>query len=256
MEPIRYGYGPDPSQYAQLYLPAEPRRAVVVIVHGGYWRAHYTAELGQPAALDLAARGWACWNLEYRRAGNGGGWPGTFEDVAAGIDALAGAAAEHRLALDSVVGLGHSAGGQLAAWAAGRGGLPAGSAGADPAVPLTAVLSQAGVLDLRRAWELGLSDQAVRNFLGCGPEDESNRFALADPMRRLPLPVPVYAFHSRQDEAVPFELSERYVAAARAAGGRAELVPVPGGHMDLIDPASPAFESVRGVLGRLDPGPS
>ena len=256
MEPIRYGYGPDPSQYAQLYLPAESRRAVVVIVHGGYWRAHYTAELGQPAALDLAARGWACWNLEYRRAGNGGGWPGTFEDVAAGIDALAGAAAEHGLALDAVVGLGHSAGGQLAAWAAGRGGLPAGSAGADPAVPLTAVLSQAGVLDLRRAWELGLSDQAVRNFLGCGPEDEPNRFALADPMCRLPLPVPVYAFHSRQDEAVPFELSEHYVAAARAAGGRAELVPVPGSHMDLIDPASPAFESVRGVLGRLDPGPS
>jgi acetyl esterase/lipase len=256
MEPIRYGYGPDPSQYAELYLPAEARRAVVVIVHGGYWRARHTAELGAPAARDLAARGWACWNLEYRRAGNGGGWPGTFEDVGAGIDALAGAAAEHGLALDSVIGLGHSAGGQLTAWAAGRGGLPAGSPGADPAVPLSAVLSQAGVLDLRRAWELGLSDQAVRNFLGFDPEDEQGRFALADPMCRLPLPVPFYAFHGRQDEAVPFELSERYVAAARAAGGRAELVPVPGGHMDLIDPASAAFESVRRVLGRLAPGPA
>jgi acetyl esterase/lipase len=256
MKPIRYGYGPDPSQYAQLYLPAEPRRAVVVIIHGGYWRARYTAELGEPAARDLAAHGWACWNLEYRRAGNGGGWPGTFEDVAAGIDVLAGAAVEHGLALDAVVGLGHSAGAQLAAWAAGRGMMPPGSPGADPAVPLSAVLSQAGVLALRRAWELGLSEQAVGNFLGCGPEDEPRRFVLADPMCRLPLPVPVYAFHSRQDEAVPFELSERYVAAAREAGGRAELVPVPGGHMDLIDPASPAFESVRRVLGRLEEGPA
>ncbi|MFD1214548.1 alpha/beta hydrolase, partial [Arthrobacter sp. GCM10027362] len=89
-----HAYGPDPSQYAELYVPAvRSRRTAVVLVHGGYWRAAYGAALGRPLARDLAARGWLCWNLEYRRAGNGGGWPQTFEDVAAGIDALATAAA-------------------------------------------------------------------------------------------------------------------------------------------------------------------
>ncbi|EMY32389.1 lipase/esterase, partial [Arthrobacter crystallopoietes BAB-32] len=174
---------------------------------------------------------------------------------AAGIDALAGAAHGHGLGLNRVVALGHSAGGQLAVWAAGRGLLPSGTPGADPVVPLAAVLSQAGVLDLRRAWELGLSSQAVENFLGCGPDDDPERYRLADPMQRLPLAVPVWAFHSRQDAAVPFELSERYVTAARAAGGEAELLAVPGGHMDVVDPASPAFARILTVLDRLDPDP-
>ena len=115
MDCTRYRYGPDPSQYAELYLPDRRRHtAVVVLIHGGYWRAAYGAELARPLAADLAGRGWICWNVEYRRAGNGGGWPETFDDVASGIDHLAIAAQRLGFAADHVVGLGHSAGGQLA----------------------------------------------------------------------------------------------------------------------------------------------
>jgi acetyl esterase/lipase len=247
-----HAYGTDPSQYAQLYVPAvRSRRTAVVIIHGGYWRAAYGAGLGEPLARDLSARGWLCWNLEYRRAGNGGGWPQTFEDVAAGIDALAAAAAGRGLVLDRVAALGHSAGGQLALWAAGRDRLPPGAPGSSPLLRLDAVLSQSGVLNLRLARELGLSDGAVDNFLGAGPDREPQRHLLADPMARVPLPVPVYAFHGRDDGTVPVELAESYVAAARAAGGRAELIMVPGDHYALIDPCSAAMAVVRDVLAEL-----
>jgi acetyl esterase/lipase len=255
--PRRYTYGGDPSQFADLYLPAGGTavRGVVVIVHGGYWRSTYGAELGEPLAQDLAGRGYACWNLEYRRAGNGGGWPATFEDVAAGIDHLAMAAAEHGLDLRSTTALGHSAGGHLAVWAAGRPGLPGEAPGAGtPRVPLTAVVSQAGVLDLREARELGLSDDAVENFLGA-PGDPG-RYALADPMTALPLGVPVYAVHGRKDTTVPLSQSKRYVEAATAAGAAAELVLVPGDHFGVITPGSRAWDVVVELLGRAADAPA
>lgn len=162
---VRIPYGPHPEQYAEL-TPGTPaaaagsRAGVVVIIHGGYWRSKYSAELGRPGAADLAARGFTCWNLEYRRAGNGGGWPETFRDISAGIDALEPASREYGLDLSRVTVLGHSAGGQLAAWAAAR---------PDPAVRVTGVVSQAGVLNLAEALALNLSDGAVCNFLGSTP---------------------------------------------------------------------------------------
>ena len=89
MRPARYPYGPHPAQFGELWLPGRAPLGTVVIIHGGFWRARYDLSLGRPLAADLAARGYAAWNLEYRRALAGGGWPGTFEDVAAGIDLLA-----------------------------------------------------------------------------------------------------------------------------------------------------------------------
>lgn len=256
--PQRYGYGEDPSQFADLYLPDRGVRGVVVIIHGGYWRSTYGAELGEPLARDLAGRGYACWNLEYRRAGNGGGWPATFDDVAAGIDALGRAAAEHGLDLGSTTALGHSAGGHLAVWAAGRARLPSGAPGAGmPAVPLTAVVSQAGVLDLGEARELRLSDDAVENLLGAPGDAE--RYRLADPMTAIPLDIPVYAVHGTEDTTVPPSQAENYVAAATAAGAAAELVLVPGDHFDVITPGTEAWERIVGLLdaaaGAADPGP-
>ncbi|MHA7282571.1 alpha/beta hydrolase [Arthrobacter sp. TMS2-4] len=249
MAPQRYRYGDDPSQYADLYLPGPGTavRGVVVIIHGGYWRSTYGAELGIPLARDLAPRGYACWNLEYRRAGNGGGWPATFDDVAAGIDHLAVAAGEHGLDLGPTAALGHSAGGHLAVWAAGRSSLPPGAPGAGtPVVPLAAVVSQAGVLDLAQARTLGLSDNAVENLLGAPGDPE--RYELADPMTAIPLAVPVYAVHGTEDTTVPPSQSEAYVAAATAAGATAELVTVPGDHFAVITPGSEAWEA---VLDRL-----
>jgi acetyl esterase/lipase len=129
--------------FGELWLPNVTPTATVVIVHGGFRRARYDLSLGRPLAADLARRGYAAWNLEYRRVGAGGGWPTTFEDIAAGTDLLA----ELPVDTTSVAVIGHSAGGHLAA-RAGRAGLPSGAPGARPLVPVSAVISQAGVLTL------------------------------------------------------------------------------------------------------------
>ena len=88
-EAVIHRYGADPAQFGELSLPDGRPLGTVVVLHGGFWGARYDLSLGRPLAADLAARGYAAWNLEYRRSGNGGGWPATFEDVAAGIDLLA-----------------------------------------------------------------------------------------------------------------------------------------------------------------------
>ncbi len=263
----RYQYGGDASQWGELFLPELPdggeHRGVVAVIHGGYWRSQYGAELGEPLAADLAAHGMAAWNLEYRRAGNGGGWPNTFIDVLAGIDKLQDLAAAHALNLGPVVALGHSAGGHLAAWAAGRGklaqlGLPE----VDSQVPrrqdatsvhLSGVVSQSGLLNLAEAERLNLSNGAVVNLLG-GPSSEYPlRHRYADPMATLPLAVPVMAVHGSDDHTVPLSQSESYVNAGTAAGMAAQLVMVPGDHYALIDPKTDAYrtcrELVRSLLG-------
>lgn len=251
----RYQYGEDPSQWGELFLPELPdggtHQGVVVVIHGGYWRPRYGAELGEPLAADLAAHGVAAWNLEYRRAGNGGGWPFTFSDVLAGIDKLRDLAPAHGLDLAKVVALGHSAGGHLAVWAAGRdrlGGLGLETehrqAGARPGgVRLTGVVSQSGVLNLAAAERLNLSSGAVANLLG-GPSSEfPGRHRFADPMAALPLEVPVYAVHAEGDEDVPLSMSASYVAAGRSGSVPAQLVMVPGDHFALIDPAAEAYRT-------------
>lgn len=243
--PYVHCYGPDPSQYGELYLPDGPSVGVVVVIHGGFWRSTYGAELGAPLARDLAAGGFVAWNLEYRRVGNGGGWPATFEDVAAGIDELAGLGARFGFGAECVVGLGHSAGGQLAAWAGARRKFPRQAPGACPRVNLTGVVSQAGVLDLQAAHELRLSDDAVSRFLGGPPDAVPDRYRFADPMCQLPLDIPFYAVHGIEDTTVPVSMSRNYAAACKSARGQAEFVAVPGGHFELIDPESEAYRRCR-----------
>ncbi|MFP1628373.1 alpha/beta hydrolase family protein [Streptomyces sp. 5K101] len=159
----RIRYGSAPSQTGDLYLPpAEGARPVALLIHGGFWTAMLDRSQLVPLADDLVARGYAVWNVDYRGLGeDGGGWPGTLEDAADALDALAGLAAGSvtdgqaaagRLDLDRVVAIGHSAGGQLALWLTSRPGLPAGAPGSGGAgVPLAAAVSLAGVLDLRAA---------------------------------------------------------------------------------------------------------
>lgn len=253
--PERFQYGDHPDQFGEFTLPPGQRaRGTVVIIHGGYWRSGYTLDLGRPAAADLAARGWAVVNLEYRRAGSGGGWPETFQDVAAGIDALAELKAlqDPQGKIPSpVIALGHSAGGHLAVWAAGdRCTGTGGPASRSPRarVPLAAVVSQSGVLDLRRAHDLGLSGGAVSDFLGARPDEDPDRYRLADPTLQVPAAAPVFVLHGDQDADVPLELAESYTAAAVAAGGAAELRLVPGDHYGLITPGTPAWNGVLQAL--------
>lgn len=238
-----FPYGDDPAQYAELYRPVGASRGVVVVIHGGYWKAAYDLSLGRPLAEDLVERGWTVWNLEYRRVGEGGGVPATLDDVAAGIDALADVP---DLDLTRVIAVGHSAGGQLAAWAAARGRF---ARWAPERVPLTHVIAKAGVLDLAAAYRAGLGTGAVAGFVGGPPGPAYDEI---DPIRQVPLDVPIWCVHGQDDTTVPIAQSEAYVEAAVAAGGRAELIPFTGDHFELIDPASQAWSLVVGVLDGLD----
>jgi acetyl esterase/lipase len=215
------------------------------VLHGGFWRAAYGVELARPLAADLAAAGFASVAVEYRRVGGGGGWPETLEDVAAALDSLTDLPEAGALDLTDVTVIGHSAGGHLAAWAAGRARLPAGTPGAGPRVRVTAAVLQAGVLDLEVADRQRLGEGAVRDFLGAGPESAPDRYAAADPVRLLPTGAAVLCVHGAADDVVPVEQSERYATAAAAAGDSVELRVFPGDHMVVIDPSSDAWAAVR-----------
>jgi acetyl esterase/lipase len=254
--PSTHAYGPDPAQFLELSLPAGDAPApVVVVLHGGFWRAAYGVELARPLAADLAARGWAAVAVEYRRVGSGpggcGGWPATLEDVAAALDLLPDLPGSARLDLTDVSVVGHSAGGQLAAWAAGRGRLPDGAPGAPggpPRVRVTAAVLQAGVLDLVRADEQGMGDGAVAEFLGGHAGEVPDRYAAADPVRLLPTGADVLCVHGTADTTVPLEQSERYAAAARTAGDTVTVAALPGDHMVLIDPSGDPWRRTRDWL--------
>ena len=224
----------------ELTVPGRAPRGVVVVIHGGFWKAVYDLSLGRPLAADLVEKGWAALNIEYRSVGIGGGVPSTLDDVRAAIGTLDG----RGLDLTRVVTLGHSAGGHLAAWAG------------HAIDAVTHVISQAGVLDLVAADREGLGGGAVAALLGhpAGPAD-----AEADPRQQLPLDVPVWCVHATDDDTVPISQSREYVAAATAAGAQAELVEVAGDHFVVIDPgprclAADARDPRRDRLSQALPG--
>jgi len=233
----RHHYGDKRSQLGELYLPSgDGPFPVAVVIHGGFWRSRYGRKLMRPLCADLAARGWAAWNLEYRRLGrlSGGGWPTTFDDLGAGIDHLRVLTAP--LDLTRVVTIGHSAGGHLAALAATRPG---------PSVLVTGVVAQAGVLDLERAWEWRLSSGVVERLLDGTPEQVPDRYAAASPAARLPLGVPALLTHGGRDDTVPPAMSEEFHAAACAAGDECTLAVIPGeDHYSHLDPASRVWTAV------------
>ena len=237
----RLAYGDDPAQFGELYRPEGASRGVVAVIHGGFWRAQYDLTLGAPLAKSLASRGFTAWNLEYRRVGNGGGRPQTFDDIAAGIDRLADV---DGLDTSTLVTLGHSAGGQLAAWAAARGRFDRWK---PERVPVTAVISQSGVLDMTLGAQTALGGDAVQAFLGSGPDD-GDGYAEVDPTLQVPLTQAVWAIHGTDDTTVPLDQSTSYVDAATSAGATATLVTVPGDHFALIDTASAAWRRTLGIL--------
>jgi acetyl esterase/lipase len=244
--PQRHFYGPDLAQYGDLHLPAGRRRpGTVVLLHGGWWGPKYGADNLDPAAADLAGRGWATWNIEYRRLGLGGGYPPTLEDAAAAIDYLA---TLEEVDTERVVAIGHSAGGHLAAWAAGRSRLAPGAPGARPVVELGGVISLAGVLDLGTAAREKIGNGAVIDLMGGSPGERPDRYAVADPLARVPIPAAVRCVHARADDRVPFAQSVTYVAAARAAAQDARLLEVDGGHFSIADISAPTWPAVISAL--------
>ena len=232
--PERHRYGSHREQRADLYLPRGPGpHRVVVSIHGGYWQARFGKVVMKAICADLARRGVAAWNIEYRRIGRGGGWPETFEDIDAAIDHLA-EVADGRLLLDDVTVLGHSAGGQLALWSASRNGAT---------VPVRLVVAQAAVCNLAVAGE------AAHDLMGGTPREVPERYAVTDPMQLIPAPVPVRLVHSPEDATVPVRRSRDYLAAARRAGADVELVePSPAGHRSHPDPRSKAWAAALDFL--------
>ena len=235
--PERHRYGPHRCHRADLHVPAgQGPFPVVVTIHGGYWRARYSKLAMKAIAADLARRGVAAWNIEYRRIGRGqeGGWPATFDDVAAAIDHLA-KVRDPRLDLGAGVAVvGHSAGGQLALWAASR---------PDARVAVARVVAQAPVADLARAGE------PAHALLGGTPDQVPERYDAVDPMRRLPLGVQALLVHGADDETVTVRRSRRYAESARAAGDSVELVePSPGQHRVHVDPRSAAWRAAADWL--------
>lgn len=252
--PERIAYGTEPAQFGELHLPGGSGPwPVVVAIHGGAWRVDEDLSILDPVCRDLRRRGRAVWSVEYRRVGEvGGGYPGTLADVGAAIDHLDTIAADHALDLDRVTLLGHSAGGTLALWAAGRSGLPADAPGAAPSVNAGSVISLAGIPDLAACANEQQIEGACPQFLGGQPSDRADRYAIASPIERLPLGLPQVIVQGRADQIVPLSQSERYAAAAEATGDPATLRLVDdANHFTLIEPDSAAWATVVDELDRL-----
>jgi len=239
--PRRITYGDDPSQFADLYLPADNTSPppVVVLIHGGFWRAQYGLDLMLPLAEDLLDRGYAVLNIEYRRVGIGGGYPNTLLDVAAAIDVLA--AQSVALDLDNVVFIGHSAGGHLSLWAAGRGALPAGAPGADPLVLPRLAIGLGPVFDLAASDAAGVGSGAVTDFMGGSATELPDEYAIATPTSAAGVPLAVV--RGELDDIVPAQF------AVPTPIGDVKVVDIAGeDHFDLIDPASQSWASVIELL--------
>lgn len=212
---------------------------VVFFIHGGYWRGKYDLSYAGHLCAALAKAGIATWNVEYRRVGNpGGGWPGTFEDVRAAYHFLQ----DHPPGLDlkRVCVAGHSAGGQLALCLAAF------------EKSVMRAFSLAGVLDLRRGWELHLSNDAVSEFLGGSPSDVPEHYREASPADRSIPQAVQKILHGTADDSVPYELSKRYADAKKKSGENVELITLPDvDHFQIVDPGSAVWPKVEAVFHSL-----
>lgn len=254
---ISYGAG-SPDQHCLLRLPKGPVRGTAVLVHGGGWTQDSRADQLDPMSMALAAIGYATWNVEYRRVGGSGGWPMTFEDMAAAVDRLASLTAyesgtDPRGLLRRVVLIGYSAGGQLVTWAGSRNDRTPGGA---PKVVPDAVISLSGELNLTLAAEPDKTEGEVPGLMGGTPAQVPRRYALGDPTRLVPAPMPVYVAQAIDDGIVPPEQATTYVAAARAAGGMVQLINVAGDHIGLPFPDGPAWPAILDLVHRAMESPN
>jgi acetyl esterase/lipase len=221
-------------------MPEGDPVGTLVLLHGGYWKPGYGLDQLDPIAERMTEAGWATWNVEYRPIGEGSGYPDPMTDVASALDRLA----EEDLDA-TVVTLGHSAGGQLAVWAASRNDA---TPGGPPLVRPDRAISLSGVLDLVRAASAPGSSAPVTAFADGSPAEVPEHYAFADPTLLAPATCPVFAVHAADDLVVPLDQARSYVARARAAGGRAELVNVPGDHFTVIDPRAPSFRIIERLV--------
>jgi acetyl esterase/lipase len=263
----RLWYGSLPLQFGDLWIPSSSsknpsqRWPLVVFVHGGWWRAQYDLAYAGFLCQALKAQGVAVWSLEYRRVGDeGGGWPGTMQDVAAGMDHVAKLADTYHLDTTRVIAAGHSAGGQLAFWLAGRHHIPHTSvlAQTQPNLALKGVVALAGAVDLRLVIDLGgyvnftNGKPAVIELMGGTPNEAPERYAAANPGQLLPLGVPQVLVQGAEDDQIPPDLPTRWAQEAKRQGDSVEVHIVPGAdHFDVVDPQSSAWPVSRDAMLKL-----
>ncbi len=242
---IRVQYGPKAFQYGELYVARgeQGKSPVVVLIHGGFWRAAYGLSLMRRLARDLAQHGITAWNIEYRRVGNNnGGWPATMLDVALATDYVRTLASQYALDEGRIVTVGHSAGGHLALWVAARHRITTGELAAQDPIKITGVVSLAGCADLEYVAQLGLGRDAAVELLGGDPQAVPERYATASPAALLPLGVPQVLVHGTRDSNVPFDVSQFYARKALEAGDDVTLIELPGAdHFVVIDPTSESW---------------
>lgn len=254
---IRLAYGHDPQQFGDLYLPNTPGpHPIVILIHGGFWHAPYNLSLMSGLAENLVTHNLAVWNIEYRSVGNpGGGWPCTLQDVARAADYLITIAPIYNLDLRKALAVGHSAGGHLAFWLAGRNKLATERtppAKTSASLQLAAVVSQAGAIDLQTVWQLNLGGGAIAELLGGGPAEVPERYAVADPAALLPLQIPQVLIHGTEDDRVPLIVSQVYQQKAIAAGDTVRLLKLAGAnHFVLIEATSAAWTTTVREIRRL-----
>lgn len=264
---FRLPYGDLPLQFGDLWLPglgnSQPghRHPLVVFVHGGWWKSEY--DLGYAGFLceAMKAAGVAVWSLEYRRVGDtGGGWPGTMQDVALGMDCVVKLADIYHLDITRVVAAGHSAGGHLAFWLAARHHIPHSSvlASTQPNLGLKGVVALAGAVDLQLTLDLGgffsftSGGPAVKALMGGTPGTVPARYAAADPGELLPLGVPQILVQGIEDDQIPPTLPTRWADMARRQGDPVEVHMIPGAsHFDVVDPQSKAWPASRDAMLKL-----
>lgn len=253
----RLRYGPDPSQFGDLWLPAQPPAAgapVVVFFHGGWWKSAYDLGYAGYLCQALKQEGVSVWSLEYRRVGStGGGWPTTFQDAAHGLEFLGELAKRFPLNLGNVISAGHSAGGHLAFWVAGRSHIDSHSELflPRPAVALRGSLALAGAVGLEMVLDLagdGLfahDREEVLNLMGGGPTQVPLRYHAGDPGELLPLSCPQYLLQGTDDDQIPPALPELWAKRSRRVGGECTVKLLPGAdHFDVVDPRSRAWPEV------------
>ena len=246
-------YGTEPEQIGDLRLPdGDGPFPMVVLIHGGFWREPWTRDLMDGIAVDLTRRGWATWNIEYRRIGAGGGWPATVEDAARAIDFISDLAGSFPIDVRKVVTLGHSAGGHLALWMAARTALGPNAPGSIPQVIPRAAVGLAPVANLAAAHTAGIGDEAVEGFIHRGPDEDPDTYATADPAALLPMGVRQLIVHGDRDQKVPISMSEHYVGMAADAGDAVVFHELSGAdHFSLIDPKHPAWQSIAREIEEL-----
>ena len=235
----RVAYGADPNQFLEVRLPrTKGPHSVLLNIHGGYWRAKYDLAHAGHLCEALRTAGVAIFNTEYRWVGNdGGGWPGTFADIRSAYRFVQQEHSRFHLDLDRLVVMGHSAGGQLALCLAAH----------EPS--LRHAISLAGVVDLRKAFALHLSHDAVAEFLGGKPDAVPEHYREADPMELSIPQARQWLLHGSEDDTVPPEFSREYVMQKKKAGESVRLLEIQhAGHFDLIDPASEAFKQVKSTV--------